>query len=268
MRSYQQCISNSLCSHVLISYWLIDQARAGKNVGGKDEEQAITFSFPHSSAFMFTQSEMFEWQFGVRSTKKMWEREGEGKERRVLRGWKWDRRGVRKSREGRVSPVGPHHITVELNCPWRFERFNMTEGWKSMEIIRLKIKWVTSIWILGEILGNGFDCGEPCKQQSWLFYFLIPQVVSVRQCARRLWTRLVSPSTAWQFPRCHAAVSPTSCSESLALIVTPSLRLCVRCSAALPTPSKNTTAGGSSGNNMVKDSVVNWWLPWRQQTYK
>lgn len=76
------------------------------------------------------QSEMFEWEFWLR-LKKKWEREkeweGEGEERRVLRGWKRDRREVVKSRESGVSPVSPH----QLNLPWRWERFNMTKGWKS-----------------------------------------------------------------------------------------------------------------------------------------
>ncbi len=46
-----------------------------------------------------------------------------------LKGFK-DKGGVRKSREGGVHPVSPHHITAALNHPWRCERFDVTEGWK------------------------------------------------------------------------------------------------------------------------------------------
>lgn len=72
---------------------------------------------------------------------------------------------------------------------------------------------------------------------SLMWWIVVPQVASGRQCAQQWSMSLASICNVWPCPTSHAVANHTSCSRSMASIVMPSPRPSARCSAAPPMPS-------------------------------
>lgn len=71
-----------------------------------------------------------------------------------------------------------------------------------------------------------------------MWWLVVPQVASGRQCPQHWSMSLALIRSAWQCPMSPAVANHMSCSRSMASTGTPSPSPSARCSAAPPTPSK------------------------------